>query len=249
MGRSLDEIRRLRKRISEGTLSEPAAEAERLTVKSRIVGVLLEDARQFAGRSAAETADLLGLSEDEYLAFEAGTHTPSLPQLEVMAYFFNVPIQHLLYGDTLAVERREAEVRQRVSDVLMLRQRVIGVRLAQLRDEGGRTVEQVSAESGLPVETIQAVESGQVSLPLNQLEKLVQAVRANLDDLMDGHGPVGSFVQAQREFDEFTELPPEMRDFILRRINRTYLDLAMRLSDMEVDRLRSIAESILEITL
>ena len=248
MGRSLDEIRQLRERISEGTLSEPAAEVERLRVKSRIVGVLLEDARRYAARTVADAAGMLGISEEEYTAFEAGTTTPSLPQLEVLAYYFNVPLQHLLYGDTLAVERNEAQIRSRVADVLMLRQRVIGVRLAQLREDGGRSVEQVAAEASLPVETVKAVEIGEVSLPLNELERLIQAVRANLDDLIDGHGPVGSYVQAQQEFDEFAELPPEMREFILRRINRTYLDLAMRLSNMEVGRLRSIAESILEIT-
>jgi transcriptional regulator with XRE-family HTH domain len=248
MGRSLEEIRRLRERISAGTLSEPAAEAERLTIKSRIVGVLLQDARRYATRSTKESAGLLGIPETDYLAFEEGTTSPSLPQLEILAYFFNVPIQHLLYGDTLALERNEDEVRSRAADVLMLRQRVIGVRLQQLREEGARTVEQVAEESGLPVETVLAVESGQTALPLNELEKLIQANRANLNDLMDGHGPVGRFVQAQLEFEEFAELPPEMRDFILRPINRTYLDLAMRLSTMEVGRLRSIAESILEIT-
>jgi hypothetical protein len=40
-----------------------------------------------------------------------------------------------------------------------------------------------------------------------------------------------------------------MRQFILRPINRSYLELAMELSDMEVDKLRTIAESILDITL
>jgi hypothetical protein len=39
-----------------------------------------------------------------------------------------------------------------------------------------------------------------------------------------------------------------MRAFILRPINRSYLDLAIRLSEMKVDELRNIAESILEIT-
>lgn len=248
MGRSLEEIRRLRERISEGTLSDPQVEVERLTVKSRIIGVLLEDARRAAARSIEDTADLLGVTETEYKDFEKGGETPSLPQLEVLAYYFNVPVQHLLNGDTLAIERREKEVRERVSDMLMLRQRVIGVRLRQLREEGGRSVEQVSGESGLSLETIQALEAGQISLPIAELEKVTQAVRANLDDLIDRHGPVGSYVQTQREFEAFAELPPELREFILRRINRTYLDLAVRLSGMEVDQLRTIAESILEIT-
>ena len=39
-----------------------------------------------------------------------------------------------------------------------------------------------------------------------------------------------------------------MRAFIAEPINRNYIETAMRLSEMDVDRLRLIAESILDIT-
>jgi len=47
---------------------------------------------------------------------------------------------------------------------------------------------------------------------------------------------------------EFNELPAELVDFINKPINRPYLELAKKLSEMSVDKLRNIAESLLEIT-
>jgi hypothetical protein len=47
---------------------------------------------------------------------------------------------------------------------------------------------------------------------------------------------------------EFSELPSELQQFVCKPINRPYLELAMRLSDLPVDRLRTVAEGLLEIT-
>ena len=43
-------------------------------------------------------------------------------------------------------------------------------------------------------------------------------------------------------------LPLEMQVFVSKPINRPYLELAMRLNDMSVDKLRGVAEGLLEIT-
>jgi transcriptional regulator with XRE-family HTH domain len=249
MGRNLDEIRRLRERVSGPAISAEEATAERLAVKNRIIGVLLNDARRGSARSVQDCAALLSLTEDEYLAFEQGLTSPTLPQLEILAYYFNVPISHFWAGDTLAVKRQEDMIKERVPDVLMLRQQIIGVQMRQLREDAEMSVEQVAEASGIATEDIQALETGQIALSLSELELLAYTVKSNLDTLIDPHGPVGGWLQAQEDFEAFSELPAEMRQFILKRINRSYLELAMRLSDMEVTKLRTIAESILDITL
>ena len=70
----------------------------------------------------------------------------------------------------------------------------------------------------------------------------------SFDDLMDDHGSIGSWLRLQAEFDRFRALPDDLREFILLPINRNYLDLAVRLSGLSVQRLRNIAEGILDIT-
>jgi len=47
---------------------------------------------------------------------------------------------------------------------------------------------------------------------------------------------------------DFQNLPPEIQSFIVKPTNRPYLDLAIKLSEMSVEKLRSIAEGLLEIT-
>ena len=46
----------------------------------------------------------------------------------------------------------------------------------------------------------------------------------------------------------FDELPPDVKAFVAEPINLSYLETAMRLSALDVDQLRNIAEGILDIT-
>jgi transcriptional regulator with XRE-family HTH domain len=225
----------------------PSAQ-ELLTVRKRIMGILLHDARETAGNSIEETADMLGISQEEYQRFETGDHTPTLPQLEVLAYFFNTPIKHFWGSQTLVESKQERNIKERVPELTMLRQRVIGARLRQLRERSGLSLTEVAEKGGLSANQLEVVERGLLSLPVTLLERVANAVNANLDDLIDGHGTVGNWLQAQEQFDAFAELPTDLREFIVRPINRSYLELAIRLSNMKVNELRTIAESILEIT-
>lgn len=249
MGRNLDDIRRLREKLTASQPSEEATREERHALKSRIMGLLLEDARNGAGRSVEDAASTLGVAPDAYRALESGEATPSLPQLEVLAYFYNVPVGHFWRGDTLAVERKEADIKQRLPDILQLRQRILGLQIRQLREEAGLTLGDVAEELDIDPNRLEAVEGGDETLPLDELEQLAHVLKAGLDDLRDEHGPIGAWLQSQDDFESFGDLPADVRAFILNPINRSYLELAIRLSDLEVDRLRSIAESILEITL
>jgi hypothetical protein len=44
-------------------------------------------------------------------------------------------------------------------------------------------------------------------------------------------------------------LPVELQDFVSKPINRPYLEIAHRLSEMPADQLRAVAEGLLAITL
>jgi hypothetical protein len=47
---------------------------------------------------------------------------------------------------------------------------------------------------------------------------------------------------------KFLDLPPEVQQFVAKPVNRPYLELAMRLSDLSAEKLRAVAEVLLEIT-
>jgi hypothetical protein len=60
---------------------------------------------------------------------------------------------------------------------------------------------------------------------------------------------MGSWFVEQRNMREFLVLPKELQEFIGKPVNRPYLDLAIKLCELKVERLRALAEGLLEITL
>jgi len=221
---------------------------ELFQIKNRILGVLILEARQASSLAASECADLLGLSEADYTGFEAGKLSPTLPQLEVLAFAFKVPIKHFWGAETLSDERKLGDLKDRAPELLMVRQKIVGLTLRQIREKNGWTVAQMTEKTGLDANRIESVERGAIAIPISELELLTRAAGGVLDDLVDDRGPVGNWLQAQQDFEAFSKLSPEIRAFVLRPINRSYIDLAVKLSDMKVDQLRGIAEGILEIT-
>ena len=81
------------------------------------------------------------------------------------------------------------------------------------------------------------------------LEMLSDKLHQSIKYFEDQHGPVGMWSAQQRAMEDFKELPPEMQIFVSKPINRPYLELAQRLSEMSVEKLRAVAEGLLEITL
>jgi transcriptional regulator with XRE-family HTH domain len=215
---------------------------ELFQIKNRILGVLIQEARQASGQSQTDCAQLLGLSDEAFAAFESGQSAPTLPQLEILAYVFNLPIKHFWGADTLASARRHDDIKDRVPDLVVLRQKMIGIKIQQLRDRAGFSTAQVAEKTGIAAERIEQIEQGLADSPISELEFLVRAVQGILDDLVEDRGPVGNWLQAQKDFEAFTKLPPELREFALKPINRSYIELAVKLSQMQVDQLRSIAE-------
>jgi aminopeptidase-like protein len=52
----------------------------------------------------------------------------------------------------------------------------------------------------------------------------------------------------QKAIHDFLKLPADLRQFVSQPVNIPYLELARKLSTMSKDRLRSVAEGLLDIT-
>jgi len=85
-------------------------------------------------------------------------------------------------------------------------------------------------------------------MPLPELEALVKALGGRIESFFDRSGPIGQWLVGEEAIRDFLELPVELRQFVAMPVNRPYLELAMKLSNMSKDKLRSVAENILDIT-
>jgi|FLYN01.1.fsa_nt_gi transcriptional regulator with XRE-family HTH domain len=228
---------------TEATPAQPVDFVESYRIRGKMVGVLLRDARRNAGRSIEECAQVLKISPAEVEAWEYGDQVPSLPQLELLAYFLGVPVSHFWGSETL--EASQDKYIDAQTEYLALRNRMVGALLRQARQEANLSLEALSQASGLPVEQINSYELGEIPLPMHELTVLANAVKKNLRYFLESSSHVGEWLEIREEWKHFTDLPEDVRRFAANPRNLGFINIAYMLSQMPTDKLREIGESML----
>jgi transcriptional regulator with XRE-family HTH domain len=208
----------------------------------------MRDARLFSCRSLAECAEVLGISQAAYEAYELGERSPSLPELELLSFFFGVPLEHFNGSQLL---ERDHRLKENVDPEILLglRQRMVGVLIRMKREEAGLSLAELAELAGIHPDVLESYELGIQPIPIPDLDAISFALKSTVKEFQDQHGPVGLWFNQQSNLKGFQELPAELQAFIAKPVNRPYLELAKRLSEMSVEKLRSVAEVLLEITL
>ena len=216
--------------------------------RSHKLGRLIRTAREVFVRSVEECAAVVGVSPETFLAYEAGEKSPSLPEIELLAYFLGLPLEY--FWELVPLRRLELSGGQSDPKVMIgLRQRIIGATLRKDRMERNLDLNSLAQRTGIPAETLQDYELGRQAVPLPHLDLLAATLGRPLRTFEIQHGALGAWLLQQRALSGFGDLPPALQEFVSRPVNRPYLELAKRLSEMETQKLRSVAEGLLEITL
>lgn len=233
-------------RTKGGIYMPDVTDVKKALLRRKIFGVRMRHARTNAGLSLREVGQALGIAAGEVSELELGQRDPSLPQLEVMALLFNVPINYFWSEDPIESENRPFPT----VEAIALRQRIISVLLRQARTEAGRSREDVASLLAVSLNQIEAYESGSVDIPLSHLEIIAPYLNVSLDYFIDQGIPSaqnGDHVGLE-QLARFSELPKETREFLANPANSLYVNIAMRLSDLSAETLRSLAEGLLEVT-
>ena len=220
----------------------------RISLRTKKLALLMRDMRQDRRRSMEECALAMGVSLEQYRDYEEARSSPSLPELELLVYFLEMPIQHLWSDKTISENESPSEMPDFLK-VKAVRQRMIGALLRREREKANLTIPQLAQQTGLTPSELQEFELGERTLTLPMLEGIVNSIDSRLDTFIDQSGPVGAWLASQRSIQKFSELPKEIQDFVCQPVNRPYLDLAIKMSEMSKDRLRAVAEGLLDITL
>jgi transcriptional regulator with XRE-family HTH domain len=219
-----------------------------MNIRAKKLGVLIQDSRLASGKSLEECARAAGVAPAIFESYELGEASPSLPQLEALAYDLNVPLDHFWEKTALSEAASPLEKIDR-EQLASLRHRMIGTLALQARTQAKLSLEDVAAQVGISARDLEAYEFGEQPIPLPVLEALSQVLDRPIETFQDRYGPVGAWMVEQRAAKNFLALPPELQAFVCKPVNRPYLELAQRLSEMSVERLRAVAEGLLEITL
>lgn len=219
-----------------------------IKIRSKIIGILLMDARLYRGRSIQECANIIGVTEDVYESYEYGVSSPSLPELESLAYYLKMPLDHF-WEDEIISEKGMNDDEIDYEKLIKLRHKIIGTKIQQARTENGLTLERFAELSGVPARTMESYELGETPLPIPELEVISQILNRPLFEFRDQDTILSKAPDMLQITKQLQEMPSDLLAFVMKPINRPYLELAQRLSEMSVDKLRAVAEGLLEITL
>lgn len=219
-----------------------------ITLRTKKLGVLIRDARLASRRTLDECAKAIGITRGILKSYEEGRRAPSLPELEILVYFLNLPIDHFWGKEALSDDPPPTEPLD-LTRLVGLRQRMIGALLRSERMNASISMKTLSQRTGISTSRIKAYELGERPIPLPELEGMLAALGSQIELFFDESGPVGQWMLRQRAIRDFLDLPPELQEFVCKPVNRPYLELALKLSAMSTEKLRSVAEGLLDITL
>jgi len=216
-------------------------------IRTKKLGVLIHDARLASHHSITECAAAMGVSADDYLSMENGKVSPSLPELEALAFSVNIPLEHF-WGHEAISEKQTGGDAEKRELLRQIRNKYLGARLRQARNEANITLNELIEKTTISEENLLQYESGNISIPLPELEIIIHSLNMRVEEIFDKDGPIGEWRFLQQSVNYFLELSPRLQQFVAKPVNAPYLELAIRLSDLSVEKLRAVAEGLLEIT-
>lgn len=222
------------------------ADKQAMILRRKMLGALIRDARQESGKTLRDASELIGSSSAKFSSFEKGKRSVSLPELEVLAFQLGVPLAKFIAGGSSKVGEKPII---NPSLVISLRQKLIGAMLRSHRQEAGISMKELAQRAGIPASRVSANERGERAVPFQELEDLLQVLGHSITKYLNKEGPVGEWHIDQESFEVFKALPPDLRKFLGETDNERYLRLAKRMSEISVEKLRNLAESLLDITL
>jgi len=219
--------------------------AQKLSAK--IIGALLRDARLKSQKTIEDCAHAIDVESSDIEQYELGEKPISLPELEGLSYYFQISMDHF-WERKIEPSGDGGKFQAQSGRLIQLRHRMIGAAIRQTRIENDITLEEFAKQLNLETTLLQSYELGLEPVPIPVLEWISSRLNRSVKEFQDQKGPVGIWNAQQRIIKDFADLPMELQSFISKPVNRPYLELAVRLSEMSVDRLRAVAEGLLEIT-
>jgi transcriptional regulator with XRE-family HTH domain len=215
----------------------------KLSFSSEALAEGLKIAREASGKSTTECSQLLGISASRLRSYESGRYLPSLPELESLAYIYNIPLPALLEPQSLPKYIHQPNADQ-LKQLLDIRLRIIATRLQLARENQSISYKELAKQTAIPASRIKKYERGEQPIPLNELTALSEALGLEFENLIDRESPIGAWQTTLVKMQSFSELPEETQAYALNPANQPYLALIKRLQAIGQENFEQLAGSI-----
>ena len=213
---------------------------EAVVLQRKIIGVLIRAAREKARRTIKEVALRLGVTPARVRQYERGAREISLPELEQLALFFQMPLSFFVNGET-PIETQPPQPPDPTE--ARARRAALGVKLKQARLAAGKSKAECAQAIGRKAGTIGRYERGASDVPITELERLARFLQVNLYYFVEDR--LNEDASSLMDLEKMTRLPKEVRAFVLDSDNLPFMRMAMKFGDLPTDRLKELGEILL----
>lgn len=213
---------------------------EAYNLLGKILGALIRRHRLSSGCSIEECAIHLRIDPQRLADWEIGQQVPGLPQLELLAQFFNGAGQPASAALVPSEQPLQAEY-------LLLRQRLIGALLRAARLAQGRSMDEMSAGAALDVELLDAYENGLRMIPLSHLSLMARALGRDLDDFAASNGSAALSTRSPAPGETAGDSEIEPEENAADREQEAFIRLALAFRHIEKEHLHRIANALFAI--
>ena len=219
-----------------------------LQIRTKKLGLLIYDARLAAGKTLEECSKMTGIDENRLAAIERGYNAPTLPEVEILSYVFNIPTEHFWGNKTLSTRNFEEQA-AKFKQLISLRHKIIGANIINKRKIRDISAADIAEKANIDLKIYEQYETGVLEIPIPQLELIAKELQCPIEDFFDMKGIIGQWRNDLEETNKIKSLPENLKEFVSKPVNVPFIELAIRLSELDVNRIRTVAEGLLEITL
>ncbi len=125
--------------------------------------------RTIKQRSLHDCAKLLDISKEDYHQFEEGNGSLSLPEIELLAIYLEIPPEVLFEDFSLDFDSFSLLKEEKKHIFTELRNKMIGTQLSMERENIGLSLDELSDMTAIPFEALESYENASSDIPLDHL--------------------------------------------------------------------------------
>jgi len=200
-------------------------------------------AREASGRSIKEISSLVNIPASRLRNYEKGKYFPSLPELESISFIYRIPILALI-GEWDINHFIHTPNKDQLLHLIEIRNEIISTKLSLAREEAEISYKDLSNQTGITTGKIRRYETGQSIPSLDDLIKLCESLNLDLSGLIDSDSPIGVWQDMQSTYRKVSQMPVDLIGFLKKEDNHKYLMLTKGFSDIGIDSLHELSDSL-----
>lgn len=150
-----------------------------------ILNKRIQNIRKANRRSIHDCASLLDITKEQYLGFENGTAQLTLPDVELLARFFDVPLTAFFDESPLDNLTLSLPERSHRPQYKHLRHKMIRAKFNMLREKTGVTLEELHEKTGIPQKDLSDFDNISTPIPISNLIMIADCLGESLDYFLD----------------------------------------------------------------